>query len=76
MTEHKNVRVAKQVCTTKLVSRPVKFTIANARASGSLSHLRVVYATGYARRTRSGWQAWLVAARDASPRPVHAYPHE
>lgn len=61
--KHKKVHVTKQVCRTKLVSGPVKFTAASADQRASLSRARVVYATGYARRTRAGLQTWLLAAR-------------
>jgi hypothetical protein len=53
----------KQVCTTKLVTGRVKFTYAAADARATLSRAGVVYATGYAWRTRTGEQVRLLAAR-------------
>ena len=53
----------KQVCTTKLVTGPVKFTTAAADERAALSHHGVIYATGYARQTHAGVQTWLLAAR-------------
>ena len=53
----------KRVCTTKLVSGPVKFTTAAGDERASLSRHGVIYATGYARQTRGGVRTWLLAAR-------------
>jgi hypothetical protein len=53
----------KQVCTTKLVTGPVKFTTAAADERAALSRRGVIYATGYARPTHCGVQTWLLAAR-------------
>jgi hypothetical protein len=54
---------AKQACTTKLVSGPVKFTAAAADERAALSRDDVIYATGYARQTRAGVQTSLLAAQ-------------
>jgi hypothetical protein len=53
----------KRVCTTKLVTGPVKFTTAATDERASLSRHGVIYATGYARQTRAGMRTWLLAAR-------------
>jgi streptogramin lyase len=53
----------KQVCTTRLLTGPVKFTTAAADERAALSHHGVIYATGYARQTHAGVQTWLLAAR-------------
>jgi streptogramin lyase len=63
---HKRVHVTKQVCTTKLVTGPVKFTTAAADERASLSRHGVLYATGYAQLTRAGAQVRLLAARRLS----------
>jgi hypothetical protein len=61
--KHHNVRVTKQVCTTKLVSGSFKFTDESADERASLSRDGAVYARGYARRTRGGVRTSLLAAR-------------
>jgi hypothetical protein len=61
--KHKRVHVTKQACKTNLVSGPVKFTTASADQRASLSRAAVIYATGYAHRTRVGLQTSLIAAR-------------
>jgi hypothetical protein len=61
--KHKRVHVTKQKCATKLVSGPVKFKTARADQRASLSRAGVIYATGYAHRTRNGLQTSLIAAR-------------
>jgi hypothetical protein len=61
------VKVTKQLCKAKLVSGPVKITIAGAADRASLTRAGVVYATGYAYRTRSGPQTRLIAARPLTP---------
>jgi hypothetical protein len=60
---HHTAHAAKEKCTTKLVTGPVKFKIAQTGTRATLSRAGVVYATGYAHRTRSGLQTSLVAAR-------------
>ncbi len=59
------VKVTRQVCQTKLVSGPVKFTAQQASdAQAALSRAGVVYATGYAHQPRRGSaQIHLLAAR-------------
>ena len=59
----------KKQCTTKLVTSPVKFTTtATATAQhATLPRRATVYATGYARHTRTGVQTWLLAARPLAP---------
>jgi hypothetical protein len=63
----KHKHSTKKVCTTRLVSGPVKFTAAAAYARVALSRHGVVYATGFARQTRVGVQSWLLAARRLAP---------
>jgi hypothetical protein len=53
----------KRVCTTRLVTGPVKFTIAARAEQAALTRHGAIYATGYARPTRIGTQVWLLAAR-------------
>ena len=61
----------KRVCTGKLVSGPVKFTVAGVRATISRGH--VVIATGIAVATRSGpWRLELERRALATTRPLHA----
>jgi hypothetical protein len=59
----KRNRKTKRVCTTKLVTGPVKFTTAATDERASLSRHGVIYAAGYARHTRAGVRTWLLAAR-------------
>jgi hypothetical protein len=57
----------KKQCTTKLVTSPVKFTTTATAQHATLSRRGTVYATGYARHTRTGVQSWLLAARPLKP---------
>lgn len=45
------------------MTAPVKFTTTAADEHAALSRHGVMYATGYARHTRTGAQIWLLAAR-------------
>ena len=65
----------KQVCTTKLVTGPVKFATAAADERAALSHHGVIYATGYARQTHAGVQTWLARCAAAGSRALHARAH-
>ncbi len=62
--KRKKVRVTRLVCSTKLVTGPVKFKLASGDQRASLSRAGFVYATGYARRARRGLRTWLLAARN------------
>jgi hypothetical protein len=61
---HKEVRVRRRVCRTKLVSGPVKFVVAGATTRATLSRRGVVYATGYA---HAGGRVSLLASRRLRP---------
>jgi hypothetical protein len=65
--KHHKVKVKRQKCSTKLVSGPVKFKTARGSGRASLSRSGVVYATGYVRRTLTGVQTRLLAARRLAP---------
>ena len=57
-------KVTKQVCTAKLVSGPVKFTIHDPDAAASISQGHTMYARGTAVRTGSGrWRLVLTVLR-------------
>lgn len=56
-------KVSRQVCQTKLVAGPVKFTAAAHDDGAALSRDGIIYATGYAHLTRAGAQVRLLASR-------------
>jgi hypothetical protein len=64
----RKVKVTKRVCTTKLVSGPVKFTTSAASYRATLSRGRETYATGTAAAAGPG--LWKLALSDR--RAVHA----
>jgi hypothetical protein len=64
--KHTKVKVRKQVCTTKTVTGPVKFTTASA-ARAVLSRGRVIYATGIAGLSATHPEMILSAARRLRP---------
>jgi hypothetical protein len=61
------VRVKRQVCSTRLVTGPVKLTIASGSAGAALWRGGVVYATGYSQQDRDGARTTLLAARMLRP---------
>jgi hypothetical protein len=61
------VKVRRQVCATRLVTGPVKFTAAAGSARATLSRGGVVYATGYSHQGRDGPRTTLLAARALRP---------
>jgi hypothetical protein len=60
---HKKARVRRDLCTSKLVAASTKLKAARADHTATLTRHRRTFASGYARTTKAGVQASLIASR-------------